>query len=79
MVKYRKGNLILLGLSRNNVERMEKDFPVIFNGESLGIDATITIWFGENEMAILNKMVENDLLRQKDLDEILGHESGGNS
>lgn len=53
MIKARGGSLIVLGLSRGNVERLLADMPIRFAGEEVGIPGVVfVILGGETEQAI---------------------------
>lgn len=59
MVKLVKGNMVMLGLSDENVKRLTHDQPIKFNLKELGLqDMDIVIFHGktEQEMASMLKM-----------------------
>jgi hypothetical protein len=50
MIKLRKGNLILLGLSDENMNRLKIDNPIKFNLKELGLqDIDVVIFNGRTE------------------------------
>ena len=60
MIKARKGDVVILGLSRMNIERLMEDQPIRFEGDELGFPGkTFYILFGETEQTIVNEL--NDL------------------
>ncbi len=57
MIKYKKGNLIVLGLSDENLERLKKDQPIKFNLKELGLqDMDILIFNGKTEDEMYKQM-----------------------
>jgi hypothetical protein len=69
MLKLRKGPLIILGLSKINLERLQKDQPIQIMGEELEIPGVrFVICYGETEHDIvqdLNKHGANITLDDK--------------
>lgn len=63
MIKARKGNSIILGLSEENIKRLQKDQPIKFNLNTLIPDQDFTVFIiaGKTEETIaltLKQMVE---------------------
>ena len=72
MIKARGGNLVLLGLSRMNVDRMVAGLPVLFDGADVGLDGIrITIVYGETERAIIDQLDAEGVLGPGMRDELL--------
>lgn len=58
MIKAKQGNLMILGLSEENIDRLKKDEPISFNMKELGFpDIEVFIFTGktEHEMKLLFK------------------------
>ena len=61
MVKMRKGNVIVLGLSAENVKRLQSSDPIMFAGEQIGLDGlTIYIVHGETEADIVAELTKEE-------------------
>lgn len=59
MIKARSGELVILGLSRENIKRLQKGQPIAFDGDQVGISGTrILIMFGETENDIMRELAE---------------------
>jgi hypothetical protein len=59
MIKARGEGLVLLGLSRMNVERLMGDMPIRFAGEEIGLPGiTFVIVGGETEQTIADQLGE---------------------
>lgn len=57
MIKARAGNVVIFGLSRMNLERLQEGKPISFDGGEVGLDgARIVIMFGETEAAIAEEL-----------------------
>ena len=55
MLKAVAGNIIILGLSRANIDKLVAGDPIRFTGDVLGLpDKVFYITFGETETEILN-------------------------
>lgn len=52
MVKAKIGDLVVLGLSRTNIERLQRGMPILFEGSEVNLPGRIAIMFGETELAI---------------------------
>lgn len=60
MIKARAGSLVLLGLSRANVERLMKDQPIRFDGAELGLPGIVfVIMGGETEQVMADQLRES--------------------
>lgn len=63
MIKAVKDNLIILGLSDENIERLKKDQPIKFNLKELGLpDYNVLIFAGKNETSMQKTMMEVGLI-----------------
>lgn len=57
MVKALKGNMIVLGLSDENLARLKKDQPIKFNLQELGLpDFDVFIFNGKDEQTMYEMM-----------------------
>ena len=57
MIKGRAGSVVLLGLSRANVERLMQDQPIRFDGREVGLPGiAIVIIGGETEQAMTDQL-----------------------
>ncbi len=66
MIKARAGSLVLLGLSRANVERLMNDQPIRFDGAELGLPGFVfVIMGGETEQAIADVLRSNGLVDEQ--------------
>lgn len=53
MLKALKGNMIILGLSDENIKRLKQDQPIKFNLKDLGLqDMEVLIFSAKNEQAM---------------------------
>ncbi len=60
-MKALKGNLIILGLSDQNLERLKKDQPIKFNLQELGLgDIDVLIFNGKDEQEMY-KMLKDQI------------------
>jgi translation initiation factor 2 alpha subunit (eIF-2alpha) len=60
MVKALKGNMIILGLSDENIERLKKDQPIKFNLQELGLpDYDVFIFTAKDEQAMYQMMKQS--------------------
>lgn len=59
MIKARSGDLVIFGLSRENMARLQAGQPIAFDGDQVGITGTrILIMFGETETEIVRELAE---------------------
>lgn len=59
MIKALKGNMIILGLSDENVKRLTNDQPIKFNLKELGLsDMDVFIFHGKTEQ-VMQKMMKD--------------------
>jgi len=59
MVKALKGNMIVLGLSDENMKRLKQDQPIKFNLKELGLgDYDVFIFNGKTEQSMYEQMKE---------------------
>jgi translation initiation factor 2 alpha subunit (eIF-2alpha) len=57
MVKALKGNMIILGLSDKNIEKLKQDMPIKFNLKELGLpDYDVLIFTAKDEQAMYEMM-----------------------
>ena len=57
MIKALKGNMIVLGLSEENISRLQKDQPIKFNLQELGLpDFDIFIFTAKDEQTMYEMM-----------------------
>lgn len=59
------GNIIYLGLSRMNIEKLQEGKPISFNGSEIGLSGTVIIDFGETEEELVTKLGESLNLRTR--------------
>lgn len=53
MIKAKKGNMLILGLSNQNLERLGNDEPIKFNMAELGFpDIDVLIFSGKDELTM---------------------------
>lgn len=53
MIKAKKGNMMILGLSDENIKRLKNDQPIKFNMSTLGFpDIWVLIFTGKDEQAM---------------------------
>lgn len=63
MIKARGGNVVLLGLSRMNVERLMADMPILIDGAEVGLPGImLAIIFGETEEQIAQELARRGLV-----------------
>lgn len=59
MIKARSGDLVIFGLSRMNLEKLQEGKPIVFDGKEVGLDGKrVLIIFGETENAIVRELAE---------------------
>ena len=56
MIKAMAGNLILLGLSSKNLEKLKEGKPIHIFGSELGIKYDIGILWGDTEEEIVDRL-----------------------
>jgi hypothetical protein len=55
--------LLLLGLSKTNIERLQAKQPIHFCGEGVGLpNLDVAIMFGETEQAMYDELKENGMV-----------------
>lgn len=63
MIKGRWGNVVLMGLSRANVERLMNDMPIRFDGAEVGLPGFLfVIMGGETEPEMMAELQKRGLL-----------------
>ena len=61
MIKAKRGNQLVLGLSDENLERLKKDQPIKFNLNELGMgDIEVFIFNGKDEQT-MQKMMKDSI------------------
>lgn len=68
MIRARAGNVVLLGITRGNIERLMKGQPMHISGDdpAIGLPGiTIAIMYGETEDAIATELREHGLVDQR--------------
>ena len=63
MIKARSGDAIVLGLSAENIRRLQAGQPMKFSLRELGIDQTMYIVAGDTEQSILDDLGMDNRLR----------------
>lgn len=59
MIKARSGDLVIFGLSRENMTRLQAGQPIAFDGGQVGFNGTrVMIIFGETENDIVRELAE---------------------
>jgi hypothetical protein len=57
MIKARAGELVIIGLSRKNIEKLQEGLPIYFDGKEVHLDGCkFLITFGETEHAIIEDL-----------------------
>lgn len=58
MIKATVGNLIILGLSKENIARLKQGKPILFDATNLGLPGKhIAIHYGETEQALMDELI----------------------
>ena len=55
-------DLVILGLSDENLRRLREDMPILVNGEALGLDVDIAVIAGRTEDTIQEQMRQAGML-----------------
>jgi hypothetical protein len=56
VLKVRKGNNVLFGLTAKNLERLQENDPIRFNGEQIGMpNLVFYIAYGPDEIALVKE------------------------
>jgi hypothetical protein len=59
MVKARSGDLVIFGLSRVNLEKLQEGKPIAFDGDEVGLTGKrFLILFGETENDIVLELAQ---------------------
>lgn len=59
MIKARAGDLVIFGLSRLNIERLQMGAPIVFDAGVVGLEGTkVMIMYGEDEPEIMRQLNE---------------------
>ena len=56
MLKIRSGNKIILGIDRDNVDRLKEGKPILIQGVDIGLDVEICIAYGDDLQDILDEL-----------------------
>lgn len=63
MIKARKGNALVFGLSENNIQRLKQDQPIKFNLRELGLpELDIFIMYGTTEEEIQKDFLKHGII-----------------
>lgn len=63
MLKARGGNVVLIGLSRMNVNKLIAGQPILFDGSEVDVPGIqIAIYFGETEEAMIDELGKRGLV-----------------
>lgn len=63
MIKGRMGNVVLIGLSRANTERLLQDMPIKFDGAEVAMPGvTFVIMGGESEPEMMAQLTKAGLI-----------------
>jgi hypothetical protein len=62
MIRAKSGNVIVLGLSRVNCERLMAGMPISLDATELGFNGRIVIFFGETEQAMAAELTKQGLI-----------------
>lgn len=63
MIKAKKGNMMILGLSDENLKRLKQDQPIKFNMKDIGFDdIDVLIFNGKDEQAMKRMMSDVGLI-----------------
>lgn len=54
--------LIGIGLSEENVQRLKDGKPILFDAKQLGIDVSVTIFYGETEEKMVRDFQKHGLI-----------------
>lgn len=59
MIKARAGDMLIFGLSKLNIERLQEGKPIAFDGAEVGQPGVrFMIMYGETELAIIHELDE---------------------
>ncbi|GAF95614.1 unnamed protein product [marine sediment metagenome] len=58
MIKAKSGDLYILGLSKENLLRLQQDQPILFNLSELGLKGRMAILYGETEEELTNMILD---------------------
>lgn len=63
MMKAKMGNMIILGLSDENMKRLSQNQPIKFNLKEMGLDdMDVLIFNGKDEQAMKKMMIDAGLI-----------------
>lgn len=59
MIKARSGELVIFGLSKMNLEKLQEGKPIAFDGSIVGVPGVrFLIMYGETELHIIHEIEE---------------------
>lgn len=56
MLKAKIGDMVILGLDHNNVERLQQGKPILFNLSEVGLEGKMTIMYGDTLKDVMNDL-----------------------
>jgi hypothetical protein len=56
MVKAKVGDLVILGITAENIDGLRNGSPIFFDGETLGLPGRVAIMFGETEIELATEI-----------------------
>jgi glutamine amidotransferase PdxT len=59
MIKAKKGKMMILGLSDENLKRLKRDQPIKFNMKDLGFDDVDVFIFNGKDEQVMQKMMSD--------------------
>jgi len=63
MIKALMGNDLLFGISEENVIRLKKGMPIVFNLKEMGLeDRQVVIMYGQTEQDMYRELADNGLI-----------------
>ena len=60
MIKFTMGKLIGLGLTSENIKKLQKGEPMLIKGSEIGKSDDIVIFYGDNERDLIKFLEAND-------------------
>lgn len=72
MVCAGRGKIVVLGLSKMNIAKLQEGMPIKFSLEPFGMrDADLLIFAGDTEEKMVDELVQNELIDSKAADTML--------
>lgn len=56
MLKTRAGNVIIIGLSEKNLEKLKDKQPIFFKGGEVGVQQDFLIFYGQTERDLIDEI-----------------------